>query len=197
MAWKRIIPMLILTALFASGATAPPPAAAKTEDKYERSLEKYTIPDVTLVNQDGERIRLLELVDDVGKPVMVDFIYGTCTTICPVLSAGYASFQRRVGPEAAHLISISIDPEHDTPEIMTEYLRRYGAKPGWNFFTGSRSDIDKVMRAFDAYVENKMSHYPITFLKAPGQDQWVRIYGLLGSKDLIREVEKLTPEASP
>jgi protein SCO1/2 len=168
--------------------------AASADTRYQRTVENYTIPDVVLVDQQGKKVRLRELLD-VDKAVLVDFVYATCTTICPVLSAGFSSFQRRLGDEASapHLISITIDPEHDTPELMAAYLGRYRAKPGWDFLTGTREDIDLVMHAFDAYIANKMDHYPITFLKGPGKSEWVRIYGLLGTADLIKEYRALLP----
>ena len=69
------------------------------------------------------------------KPVILDFIYGTCTTICPVLSAGYSNLQQKLGADSGkvQLVSVSIDPENDTPQVMREYLARYHARPGWIF----------------------------------------------------------------
>ena len=156
--------------------------------RYKRSVETYVVPDVTLLSQDRQKVRLIDLLN-ADSPVLVDFIYGTCTTICPILSAGYSGLQRKLSAtqDKVRLVSISIDPEYDTPEVMTEYLGKYQAKPGWTFLTGSREDINKVMRAFDAYVPNKMAHYPITFLRGPGQENWVRIYGLVGTSDLMKE----------
>lgn len=185
--------VLVVCGLLAGVTLLTAAGSAWAEEKrYKRSVEKYLIPDVTLINQDRQKVRLLDLLQS-GKPVLVDFIYGTCTTICPILSAGYSSLQRKLAPdtEKIQLISISIDPEYDTPEVMTDYLEKYQARPGWMFLTGSRADIDKVMRAFDAYVPNKMSHYPITFLHAPGADHWVRIYGLIGTSDLMNEYQRI------
>ena len=158
---------------------------------YKRSIVRYAVPDVVLVNQDGARVRLQSLTEP-GKPVVLDFIYGTCTTICPVLSAGYTSLQGKLGQDTQkmQLISISIDPEHDTPKIMKGYLKQYRAKPGWDFLTGSREDIDRVMRAFDSYVSDKMYHKQVTFIRAQGPGEWVRIDGLLGSSDLSNEIAK-------
>jgi protein SCO1/2 len=160
--------------------------------KYTRTVEEYTIPDVTLINQDSERVQLVELINS-NKPVLLDFIFGTCTTICPILSASFVSMQDRLGPDLdkVRFISISIDPEHDTPKVMKTYLDRYGAQPGWDFFTGTREEINQVMQAFDAYVTDKMDHRPLTFLHAPGQDKWVRVYGLLGTSDLMKEYKSL------
>jgi protein SCO1/2 len=123
---------------------------------------------------------------------MVDFIFTTCTTICPVLSAGFSNFQRKMGPglKDVHLVSISIDPENDSPKKLREYLKRYDAKPGWDFLTGSKADIDKVIKALDAYSITKMSHLPLALLYSSSARQWVRIYGLIGTKDLIAEYEK-------
>jgi protein SCO1/2 len=158
---------------------------------YKRTLEQYQVPDLVLVNQDGKRLRFGEMFQG-DKPVIVDFIFGTCTTICPVLSAGYANLQQKLPAqqEKVHLVSISIDPENDTPKVLKEYLRRYRAKPGWDFFTGSRTDINAVMRAMDSYIPNKMSHYPLTLIWVPKDRSWIRINGLMSSSEFLDECRK-------
>jgi protein SCO1/2 len=160
--------------------------------KYKRTIEKYKVPDVTLVNQDGKRINLRTFLDS-DRPVILDFIYGTCTTICPVLSIGYSHFQKKLGPDVdkVRLVSISIDPDNDTPQVMKEYMQRYNALEGWDFLTGKREDIIQVMKAFDAYVVNKMNHYPLTILRAPEDEEWIRINELLATSDLMREYKLL------
>lgn len=169
-------------------------SAAHAETKrYKRSVERYSIPDVTLVNQNGQKVRLAELLKS-DQPVVVDFIYGTCTTICPVLSAGFANLQRRLGPTSSkvRMISITIDPENDTPKVMKDYLKRYRAQPGWDFLTGTRTDIDKVMRGFDAYIPDKMSHYPINLIRSPKDGSWVRLFGILSSREFLEEFQKVS-----
>lgn len=163
-----------------------------SDNKYRRTVETYTVPDVVLVNQDGRKVRLKELLNS-NKPVIMDYIFGTCTTICPILSAGFANLQNKLGPDSQkiQLVSISIDPENDTPKVMKDYLKRYRAKPGWDFLTGSRANIDKVMKAFDAYIPNKMSHYPLTLIRSPQEDKWIRIMGLLSTTEFIEETRKL------
>jgi protein SCO1/2 len=158
---------------------------------YKRTVERYIIPEVTLIDQNGKRVHLNKILES-DKPVVVDFIFGTCTTICPVLSAGYANIQQKIGPDTKkiRLISISIDPENDSPKVMLEYLKRYRAKPGWDFLTGSRADIDKVMRAFNAYIPNKMSHYPLTLIRMPSDGSWARIFGLMSSSEFLNECYK-------
>lgn len=188
---RSLLTIMLLPLLLA--AVPAGEAAAAKGARYKRSVEAYQVPDVTLVNQRGEEVKLRSFVNTSETPVLLDFIYATCTTICPVLSAGFSNMQKKLGADSAkvRIVSVTIDPDYDTPEIMGEYLDRYRALPGWDFFTGSRSDIDAVMRAFDAYVPDKMSHYPLTFLKAPGEEGWVRINGLLSTADLLTEYELL------
>ena len=174
--------VLVMAAVVGSPADAP---------RFTRTEVTIEVPDVTLIDQHGREIAFRQaMLGD--KPVFVEFIFATCTTICPVLSAGFASVQRKLGDdrEQVLLVSLTIDPEHDGPEELRQYLDRYGAKPGWDFYTGTRKDIDDVMRAFDAYVPDKMSHRPLTLVHAPGRDVWVKIDGFAGSRDLMEELER-------
>lgn len=187
--WRlfRWIPGLLLLIVVGSVAAE----AAPEKVRYQRSVEKYVVPDVVLVNQNGDKVRLRALLDD-QRPVVVDFIYGTCTTICPILSAGYANLQKRLGEQSSQvrLVSVTIDPENDDPAVLREYLARYKAKPGWDFLTGSRQDINRVMEAFDAFFRDKMDHKPLTFIRLPKDGRWVRLYGLVSGKDFLNEFEK-------
>jgi len=160
--------------------------------KKTRDVVTYNIPDVALLTQDGDKVNLNAFMKK-DKTVLVDFIFSTCSTICPLLSAGFAHFQGQLGPqrENVQLVSFTIDPEYDTPAILDEYSERYGAEKGWTFLTGDIEDIVKVMHAFDAYVPNKMSHYPLTFLRAPNKDEWIRINGLMSGSELMKEYKAL------
>jgi protein SCO1/2 len=165
--------------------------AGADDKRYQRTTETYTVPDVTLVNQNGAKVKLRKLLQS-DKLVAVDFIFGTCTTICPVLSAGFATLQDKLGTDTqkVQLVSISIDPENDTPKVMKDYLKRFWARPGWDFLTGTRADIDKVMYAFSAYIPNKMDHYPLTLIRGPGDSSWIRIRGLMSGAEFMSECRK-------
>lgn len=182
--YKKCLIMLLTSAIFFLCANQ----VIAADKPYKRTIESYTMPDVTLVNQDGKKVRLRTLVET-DTPVIVDFIYATCTTICPVLSVGYINIQNKLGPsiQKPRLISLTIDPENDTPRIMKEYLKRYNAKPGWDFLTGKRSDIEQVMKAFNAYIPDKMSHYPINLIRSPKDGKWIRLYGILSSREFMNE----------
>jgi len=159
---------------------------------YKKTLHRYTVPNVTLLNQDGKKVNIRSLIDS-GKPVIIDFIYTTCNTICPVLSASFTNLRRELGKDAekVQLISISIDPEHDRPEQMKKYLSRFTKGKGWDFLTGSKEDIYRVLQSLDAVVSDKMAHEPIYLIHGSHADEWVRLKGLLGKTDLLAELREV------
>jgi len=181
---RVLVVVFVAATLSGVGWTADNPRFTRTDGTVDA-------PNVTLIDQDGVRVGFRELLLS-DKPVFVDFIYATCTTICPVLSAGYTSIQRKLGDDLDRvtLVSITIDPENDGPEELTAYLHKYRAKPGWEFLTGTRADIDAVMRAFDAYIPDKMSHRPLIFIRTPSDGSWVKLYGFAGSADLMAELTR-------
>jgi protein SCO1 len=156
--------------------------------EYQKAVKDYALPQVTLVRSDGKKVRFPDEIDD-GKPVVLNFVYTTCTAVCPILSQTFAEFQKRLGPDADKLrmVSISIDPEQDTPERLAEYARRYNAGPQWTHYTGTLGASVKLQKAFQAYYGDKMHHRPVTFIRvAPGQP-WVRLDGFVTPDDLEKE----------
>lgn len=192
---KRLSTKSIVIIIFILGLQFSRPATAAPTQRYARSLHTYQIPDVTLVDQHRQPVKLRQLLAT-DKPLLLDFVYASCTTICPVLSAGFSNLQKKIpdSPERLQLVSISIDPEHDTPEVLSAYLKRYRGKPGWTFLTGQRQDIEAVMHAMDAFVPDKMSHFPLTLILNHKTGQWTRIDGLIGTRDLISELSAIYPD---
>jgi protein SCO1/2 len=162
------------------------------ETPYQATTRDYALPDLALVRSDGTEVRFPADIDD-GRPVLLNFIYTTCTAICPLLSQTFAAFQSRLGPEVAqvHMVSVSIDPEQDTPARLAEYAERYGAGPQWTYYTGTLEASIALQKAFEAYYGDKMNHRPVAFLRlAPGQP-WVRLEGFATPDDLVREYRQL------
>ena len=161
----------------------------KVAPGYQRSLASYSVPNVTMVNQDGQRVALPELLD-ADAPVMLNFIFTSCTAICPAMSAIFARVQNELGSDSARLrmVSISIDPEYDRPDKLKAYAEQFRAGAGWDFLTGDSNDIVQVLKGFDSYAGSKMNHQPITLLKSPASSSWTRIEGLASGKDLANEV---------
>jgi len=164
--------------------------AMMQQDHYSRSIERYSPPDLLLTDNLGRDTSLAKLLTT-DKPVVVNFIYATCTTICPLLSMGYIDLQRELGDNSEDflLVSVTIDPEHDTPEVLEAYRQKFHGRPGWTLLTGSRIDIDNVMNAFDAFFGDKMDHEPLNFVRLPEQGKWLRLNGMLNGTNFIREME--------
>lgn len=162
------------------------------QQERARTVKAYDIPDIPLVGMDRNKTSLRAELDS-DKPVMLNFIFTSCTAICPVMSATFSEVQKALGPEREklRLVSISIDPEHDTPERLKAYAAKYGAGPEWRFLTGTPADVVAVERAFDAYRGGKMNHVPLTLLRASPGAPWVRLDGFASADDLVREYRAL------
>jgi protein SCO1/2 len=145
----------------------------------------YVIPDETLLNTSGKNISLKKILNS-GKPVALNFIFTTCTTICPVMTATFSQMRHQLGKASSKIqfVSITIDPEYDRPEVLKEYAARFSAGEGWSFLTGDGNTINKVLRSFDVDSGSKMNHQPITLFKNPKSSTWIRVNGLASGKQM-------------
>ena len=170
--------------------------AVATASTVSRSTVSYEAPGVTLVRADGKPVSLPRELDD-GRPVLLNFIFTTCSSICPLTSRTLEEFQRKLGREASrvHLMSISIDPEQDTPARLTEYARKFHAGPEWQYYTGSVAASIAAQKAFDVYRGEKMSHTPVTLMRSAPGKPWLRIEGFVTPDELFDDYQKLL--ASP
>ncbi len=160
-----------------------------SEPSVTRSTADYRIPQVSLVRQDGKSVLLPKELND-GRPVVMNFVFTTCGTICPLLSQTLERLQAKLGAERnkVHLVSITIDPEEDTPARLAEYAKRYHAGPEWQHYTGTVQAVVTTERAFNVYREDKMGHTPVTLVRqAPGKP-WIRFDGFVTPDELLREI---------
>lgn len=110
--------------------------------------------DFTLINQDN---RPVGLKDFKGKVVLINFIYTNCKETCPILVHKFLevqdAFKARLGKDII-LLSITIDPERDTPMVLKRYAKTIGSKEvGWFFLTGKPQEVDKVLKDYGVYYE--------------------------------------------
>ncbi|KVD78820.1 hypothetical protein WS62_28730 [Burkholderia sp. ABCPW 14] len=150
------------------------------------STMAYTVPAVTLVRDDGKTVALKDELDD-GRPVVLTFIYTTCTSICPVISQTLSQLQHELGADRdkVHIVSISIDPENDTPARLREYAAKFGAGPEWQHYTGTVAASVAAQKAFNVYRQDKMDHNPVLLLRAAPDKSWLRIDGFATIDDLL------------
>jgi cytochrome oxidase Cu insertion factor (SCO1/SenC/PrrC family) len=157
-------------------------------DKHEsHASSKMSIPDVELLDQDGRKVRFYtDLVK--GKVVAVNFIFTTCTTICPPLGATFARVQKELGERVGRdvqLISISVDPATDTPARLKAWGAKFHAAAGWTFVTGSKPEVDELLRALGAATGSPADHTPTVLVGNEAAGQWTRAYGLARPAVLI------------
>ncbi len=185
----------------AQNATTPPPAT---------STLKVDLPDVVVQDQNGQNRRFFkDLV--AGRSVAVNFIFTSCTSICSPLSATFKAMQTELaarkpaGSEDVQLISISVDPLTDTPEELRKFGAKFDAGPGWTFVTGSRKNIDALLKAFGVGNGDPNDHSPMVFLGHEPSKRWVRTYGLASPQKLADRLLSLrqataaadTPDLAP
>jgi protein SCO1/2 len=201
-AWPRIL----LAALCAAGPWLCSAATLANDGKeqlskwpgtndYQRSVHAYSVPDVVLINADARPVRLRELLAG-NDPIMLNFIFTTCNAICPVMVKVFSDVPPRLGVAAKNLrlISISIDPDNDTPLQLKSYAKNSGAGAQWTFLTGRLQDIRAVQLAFDSYRGDKMNHEPLTLMRHAAGKPWVRIDGFANPDELVREYQKTAPQ---
>jgi len=162
--------------------------AAMKKTDYMVSKQSYTVPNVDLYDSSGKPVVLQSLLNG-DQPVALNFIFATCTTICPIMSATFAQMRKDLGAEAdrIQLVSITIDPEHDTPEVLSEYAKRYDATSSWHFLTGKPKDIEHVRRIFDSWTSTKTNHKPVTLFRGKGDSEWIRVEGLASGTALAEQ----------
>ncbi len=149
------------------------------------------IPDLELLDQDGRKIHFYsDLVK--GRVVVINFIFTTCTTICPPLGATFARVQKELGERAGrdvHFISISVDPTTDTPERLKAWGAKFHAGPAWTFVTGQRPVISDLLRALGASTASPQDHSPTVLIGNDARGQWTRSYGLAPPSQLVKIID--------
>jgi len=154
---------LLAALLLGTGATETGAHPAKRDARLSRI---GPAPDFALTAQDGRRLALADLR---GKVVAVTFIYASCADTCPLLTAKLAGLQAKLGADfgpRVFFVSVTVDPERDTPEVLKEYARAHGANlAGWAFLTGTPAEIGDVERRYGIWAKkNPRGDVDHTFL---------------------------------
>jgi protein SCO1/2 len=203
--WLAVTLLVIATSLGAATALAAGETVVADPHAHHhrmmapettRSVRDYALPSVSLVRDDGKTVSLVDELND-GRPVVLSFIYTTCTSICPITSQTLSELQGKLGTarDSVHLMSISIDPEQDTPARLHDYAKKFGAGSAWQHYTGSVAASVATQRAFDVYRGDKMSHIPVTLLRAAPRAPWVRIEGFASADQLLAELRPVVAAA--
>jgi protein SCO1 len=149
----RLFRILALPTVLAI-ASSPGSAIAHPPAKDARLAKIGPAPEFALTTQDGSRLSLHDLR---GKVVVVTFVYASCDDTCPLLTAKMAALQNKLGGDfgaRVFFVSVTVDPERDTPEVLRRYAETHGTKPaGWAFLTGTPAEIREVARRYGVYYK--------------------------------------------
>jgi cytochrome oxidase Cu insertion factor (SCO1/SenC/PrrC family) len=171
----------------------PPAAVPEGGEKVD-----LDIPDLPLVDQDGKPVRFYsDLVR--GKVVMINFIFTSCTTICPPMGATFGKLQQLLGDRAGrdvHLISVSVDPATDTPEKLKAWRNKLGGGPGWTLVTGERETVVQLLKALGVYTPSLNDHTPLVLAGNDPGGTWTRAYGLAAPAKLMELLDGLAAPAA-
>ena len=191
---------LIVGSLLPSRAFAHIPIPPKSPSEIGRRTVETAVPDFKLTDQDGKAFRFSSAR---GKLVLVTFIFTTCPDVCPLLTANFAAIQRAVDEKKFKnylLLSITTDPERDTPATMKDYAQRFKADlRHWAFLTGTRSELTQVWKAFGVNVvkneSGQVQHTTFTTLVDRRGNRRVDYYGdKWRNKEVLKDIEWLASE---
>lgn len=180
-------PARLFVAIAVAAGLAPPGAAAG----------RLELPDVALVDTAGREVRLRQ--DVIGtRVVALQFVFTRCGSVCPAMGAQFARVQALLQGQPYRLVSISIDPEHDTPARLAEWGARFGVGPEWLLLTGAKADIDRLQKAGGVFAAEAASHTPTLILLDGRSGRFTRVSGLAAPQAVADALARLAagePEA--
>jgi protein SCO1 len=192
-----------IAAFVVSAACAWPMAAPCHETGDDQRLSNLgPAPEFTLTNQDGKRVALKDLR---GKALAITFLFASCADTCPLLTAKMAGLQDRLGADfgpRVHFVSITVDPERDTPEVLKHYADAHRANPaGWTFLTGTPAEIREVARRYGVFYKKTprgdVDHTFLTSLVDRNGTLRVQYMGIrFDPEEMLRDLQSLSKAVS-
>ncbi len=158
-----------------------------------RARRRSTSRDVELIDQDGKKVRFYSDVLK-GKTVVVNAFFTSCTSVCPPMNRNMEKIQEALGERVGRdvfLVSITVDPEVDTPARLKEYAQKFHAGPGWIFLTGKKENLDWALYKLGQYVEKKDDHKTIFIIGNEPTGLWKKAFGMANVVELVQVVESV------
>ena len=205
---RRLILFVVALGATWTLAHAHPEHGATGRDGAETTTTARTNPkqraarlffsDRKLVTQHGQSVAFYsDILRD--KVVLINFIFTQCTDSCPTQTARIAEVQSLVQDFAGHtmsIVSISVDPEHDTPAVLREYADRFGAGDGWIFLTGEKADVDDVLRRLQQLAPTRETHTTLFLLGNTMTGHWIKVHPDAAPEEIVRQMRSLNAETT-
>jgi cytochrome oxidase Cu insertion factor (SCO1/SenC/PrrC family) len=174
--------------------TSPTPTPSPTPaSDTAPTFNSAKIPNTRILDQDGKQLNFYnDLIK--GKTVAINFIFTTCTTVCPPLTATFRKVQQIAAERGldVRLVSVSVDPVVDTPERLQAFAEKFKVDQGWTFVTGDKGEMDTLLQALGASVANKNDHTPMILIGIDSSNYWTRAYGLSSPSRLVELIAEAT-----
>jgi len=188
-----------IAAFVLSAVVAWPMDALGHETRDDQRLSKIgPAPEFALTSQDGKRIALKDLR---GKVLAITFIFASCADTCPLLTAKMAGLQDRLGADfgpRVYFVSVTVDPERDTPEVLKHHAEARGVNPaGWAFLTGTPAEIREVAGRYGVFYRKTprgdIEHTFLTSLVDPRGTLRVQYAGVrFDTNEMLRDLQSLS-----
>src|SRR5579859_33831 len=159
----------------------------------EADLAPLQIPDVAVVNQDGQHLKFNS--DVIGNRIaVIDTIFTSCTTICPVSGANFENLSKKLGDRLGRdvvLVSVSVDPLNDTPQRLKSWGAKFHAQGGWTLLTGNKPDLDRLLKSLGLFAPERQDH-PATVLIGSSAAGWTRASALASPDKILNAVARIS-----
>lgn len=186
---RSIVAAAAVIALVAAIAAALSSLAHAAEEPPRNGAAIY-LADLALVDQNGKRVDLYK--DYIaGRRIVLHSFFARCEGSCPVMMAALQSLQKQLGERLGQdvsIVSITVDPAHDTPEVLARYAQRVQAKPGWHFLSGSPEQVDTALRRIGQYADTPENHMNLIIVGDDSSGDWRKIHGLAPLKQVVTEL---------
>lgn len=191
--------LLVAVALPALAGDPEPssPGSAPSAGRDDRARSYFT--DSILLDQDGRAVRFYSDVLQ-GNVVVVNFIFTRCTDACPLLTRRMNAVRRALGDRFGRdvrFVSISVDPEHDTPQELARFAAKQEASfTGWTWLTGKKEDVDRVRKRLGEVGENPGDHSTGFLAANVRRGHWIKIRPDASPAVVAEQVRELADEDS-
>lgn len=162
------------------------------------AAEKY-FTNTELVTQDGKRVRFYADVLK-GKVIVINSFFSTCKGSCMPMNRNFKKVADLLGDKVGRdvfLISITVDPQMDTPGALKEYANALHAPAGWLFLTGSKENVDFVLNKLGQFVADKNDHLNVMIVGNERTGLWKKAFGLGRPEELAKVVESVINDKAP
>jgi protein SCO1/2 len=181
-----------------AAASAPAVQAVSPDGGARARAARLFFSDRELVTHRGDEVAFYRdvLRDNV---VVINFVFTRCADSCPTQTARLAETQALLGDAVGHgvaLVSISVDPEHDTPRALRQYAERFDAGPGWVFLTGTKEAIDDVLRRLGQLTATPAAHTTLFVLGNVRTGHWLKVHPDAAPADIAAYVRALLAESA-